>query len=61
MQLCHQATFADYLQYLRTHATEIQQLFDDLLISVTTYFRDSESWEALQSEVLQLCRSSLIC
>jgi two-component system, chemotaxis family, CheB/CheR fusion protein len=52
MQLCHQATFADYLQYLRTHITEVQQLFDDLLISVTTFFRDSESWEALQSLVI---------
>jgi two-component system, chemotaxis family, CheB/CheR fusion protein len=52
MQLCHQVTIADYLQYLRTHKTEIQQLFDDLLISVTSFFRDPESWEALQSLVV---------
>jgi len=49
MQLCHQATFIEYLQYLRIHASEVQQLFDDLLISVTTFFRD---WEALQSLVI---------
>ncbi|MBV8452940.1 MAG: hypothetical protein JOZ29_11790, partial [Deltaproteobacteria bacterium] len=37
MQLCHQATIADYMQYLLGHAPEVQGLFDDLLISVTTF------------------------
>jgi two-component system CheB/CheR fusion protein len=53
MQLCHQASIAEYLHYLRTHVTEVQQLFDDLLISVTTFFRDAESWEALYSQVIR--------
>src|SRR5262249_14525610 len=53
MQLCHQATFTGYLQYLRTQKAEVQQLFDDLLISVTSFFRDGESWLALQSVVIR--------
>jgi len=53
MQLCHQAAISDYLQYLRTNKTEVQQLFDDLLISVTSFFRDPESWDALQSLVIR--------
>src|SRR5262249_23934848 len=53
MQLCHQATFTGYLQYLRTQKAEVQQLFDDLLISVTSFFRDAESWLALQSVVIR--------
>jgi two-component system CheB/CheR fusion protein len=43
MQLCHQTTIADYLQYLSAHTSEVQCLFDDLLISVTTFFRDLEA------------------
>jgi two-component system, chemotaxis family, CheB/CheR fusion protein len=53
MQLCHQPTIGDYLQYLRTHVTEIQGLFDDLLISVTSFFRDPEAWRALKQLVVR--------
>lgn len=52
MQLSGQLAIADYLGYLRAHATEVEALLDDLLISVTSFFRDPESWSALQSEVI---------
>ena len=52
MQLNHKIAIVDYLDFLRTHVAEIQKLFDDLLISVTTFFRDPPAWEALQASVI---------
>ena len=37
-----------YLGYMRTHPGEAGALLQDLLISVTNFFRDRESWEALE-------------
>ena len=53
MQLAHQLTIVDYAGYARAHPTEIQALFDDLLISVTSFFRDPDSWAALQAQVIR--------
>ena len=52
MQLAHQLRIGDYLRHLRTSAGEVQALFDDLLISVTTFFRDPEAWAAVQTQVI---------
>ena len=52
MQLAHQLTIDEYLRHLRTSAGEVQALFDDLLISVTTFFRDPEAWAAVQTQVI---------
>ena len=52
MQLAHQLTIHDYWQFLRRNAAEAQALFNDLLISVTTFFRDPEAWAALQEQVI---------
>ena len=41
-----------YARYLREHPQEIQSLLKDLLISVTNFFRDRESIEALEHQVL---------
>src|SRR5213593_4415879 len=38
-----------YLQYLRRHRDEVEALFDDLLINVTGFFRDPDSFEALKT------------
>lgn len=43
---------ADYLAFLREHPDEVQRLSRDLLISVTSFFRDSEAWHALETEVI---------
>ena len=37
-----------YLVYLRTHAGEAGALLQDLLISVTNFFRDRDAFEALE-------------
>jgi two-component system CheB/CheR fusion protein len=37
----------DYVEYLRGNPKEVDQLFKDLLIGVTGFFRESEAWEAL--------------
>ena len=52
MQLKHQLTIADYLEHLEIENAEVYALRDDLLISVTTFFRDPEAWAALQTRVI---------
>jgi len=52
LQLGHHATFADYQERLRAEPEEMQALFDDLLISVTTFFRDPDAWEKLRELVI---------
>ena len=48
----HQLTSTrDYLQYLRTDAKESHALFQELLISVTSFFRDPATWEQLEREL----------
>lgn len=45
-------TLTDYLQYLKQHTREMSLLYADLLINVTTFFRDKESAEHLKAELL---------
>jgi two-component system CheB/CheR fusion protein len=52
MQLSHCASLEEYLTLLKKHPEEVQRLFDDLLISVTSFFRDPEAWEALRLQVV---------
>src|SRR5262249_29037165 len=44
--------FSDYLRMLRADAAEIRALCQDLLIHVTRFFRDPESFAAIEREVL---------
>jgi len=41
----------DYAIYLKEHAEEGEKLFDDVLIPVTSFFRDFEAFEALKTQV----------
>jgi two-component system CheB/CheR fusion protein len=52
MQINHRSGLDLYLSYLRETPEEIQYLFDDLLISVTTFFRDPAAWEALRAHAV---------
>jgi two-component system, chemotaxis family, CheB/CheR fusion protein len=54
MQLNHRSSLGNYLSYLKDEPEEVQALFDDLLISVTSFFRDPAAWEALRSQVIAL-------
>jgi two-component system CheB/CheR fusion protein len=40
-----------YLDYLETHPVELQALFDDLLIGVTSFFREPKTFLALKEKV----------
>src|SRR5947207_2461804 len=42
---------ADYTDYLRTPPVEIDALFQDILINVTSFFRDPETFELLKTQV----------
>src|SRR5215831_9974609 len=42
----------EYTQYLRQHPSEITTLYQDLLINVTSFFRDPEATEYLRKVLL---------
>lgn len=49
----HQLTrISDYVRYLRENPQETTLLFQELLIGVTSFFRDPEAWEQLETEVI---------
>jgi two-component system CheB/CheR fusion protein len=52
MSLSHFDQSADYQAFLREHPDEVQHLAKDLLISVTSFFRDPEGWRALETQVI---------
>jgi two-component system, chemotaxis family, CheB/CheR fusion protein len=52
MQVQRAATMADYLAILRDNPNEAQSLFADLLISVTTFFRDTNAFDKLAALVI---------
>ena len=52
MQVQRAAAMADYLAILRENPQEAQALFADLLISVTTFFRDATAFDKLAALVI---------
>src|SRR5262249_43070448 len=50
--LNHIGSFEEYVALLRRDAKEIRALYDDLLITVTAFFRDPATYEVLASKVL---------
>jgi two-component system CheB/CheR fusion protein len=43
---------AAYVRYLQENPQEVELLFKELLIGVTSFFRDPEAWEQLQREAI---------
>jgi len=43
---------ADYVRYLRENSQELELLFKELLIGVTSFFRDAAEWEQLRVKAL---------
>ena len=43
---------SDYVKFVQSNAGELRLLYKDMLISVTTFFRDWESFEALEAVIL---------
>ena len=41
----------EYVKFAQTHPDELRALYKDMLITVTSFFRDPDAFEALQTEV----------
>jgi two-component system, chemotaxis family, CheB/CheR fusion protein len=54
MQINGLSTLEAYLHYLRQNVTEATAMFNDVLIGVTSFFRDRESWQQLADQVIPL-------
>ena len=52
MQVIRTEDIRGYYEYLREHPEEAQALLSDLLISVTTFFRDRDAFDAIKVKVL---------
>jgi PAS domain S-box-containing protein len=52
LQVTESENISEYLEYVRHHPEELQGLLRDLLISVTNFFRDPETFEALREKVI---------
>jgi two-component system, chemotaxis family, CheB/CheR fusion protein len=44
--------FSDYSDYLEVHPEEFSHLFDNILINVTSFFRDAQAWDVLVTDVI---------
>ncbi len=53
MQVCRITNLKDYGEYLRTAPEEAQELFGDLLISVTQFFRDEAHFQVLTTAAIR--------
>jgi len=45
-------SLADYSRYIRIHPEEAEALLRELLISVTSFFRDAEVWERVEQTII---------
>ena len=52
MQVTAQPDLPAYRDYLESHPDETEPLLQDMLVSVTSFFRDREAFEALEREIM---------
>ena len=52
MGLNHIQSAKEYVEFLRENADEVAALYKDLLITVTSFFRQPEAWQALEELVI---------
>ena len=52
MKVCDIATLSDYADHMEAEPTEAMMLFRDLLIRVTSFFRDGEAFDAIERTVI---------
>jgi len=52
IQMLGVGSFADYTDYLEVHPEEFSQLFNSILINVTSFFRDPHAWKFLAETVI---------
>jgi two-component system, chemotaxis family, CheB/CheR fusion protein len=53
MGINHQGTFGEYVQFLMSNPAEVDALAKDMLISVSSFFRDPEAFEELANTVVK--------
>ena len=54
-------SISDYVPYLQENSQEVELLFKELLIGVTSFFREPESWEQLQQEAIPGLLAGMPC
>src|SRR5579883_893892 len=54
MHAVHVTDFLDYMDFLEVRPEEFAQLFNTILINVTSFFRDESAWDYLAKDVLPL-------
>jgi two-component system CheB/CheR fusion protein len=52
MQMVGVEEFNDYVDYLEVHPQEFAELFNTILINVTSFFRDRSAWDYISSEII---------
>jgi two-component system CheB/CheR fusion protein len=52
MQMTNIESFGEYTDYLEVHPEEFLQLFNTILINVTSFFRDPLAWDYLRDEIV---------
>jgi two-component system, chemotaxis family, CheB/CheR fusion protein len=52
MQAAGIDSYSGYTDYLEAHPQEFTQLFNTILINATSFFRDSEMWEFIASDII---------
>jgi two-component system CheB/CheR fusion protein len=52
MQAVSIPSISEYLDYLEVHPEEFINMFNTILINVTSFFRDKEAWDYLAKEIL---------
>ena len=51
MLLCKLESLEDYARYVKEHPAEVQALYEEILIHVTSFFRDPEAFAQLKTQV----------
>src|SRR5439155_25050836 len=52
MQAINMDSYTDYMDYLEVHPDEFEELFNTILINVSSFFRDRPAWDWLKEEVV---------
>lgn len=52
MQSINIGSYQDYLKYLQIHSNEWMALLDTVLINVTSFFRDRDTWDYLANDII---------
>ena len=52
MQTVGIESYSDYIDYLEVHPQEFVDLFNTILINVTSFFRDREAWDYVATEII---------